>query len=339
MFCPGCGAANVEGAKFCGACGVRIEAVAPTAVAPAGPPPQASLAATSPTVVRAPRMIEPSAASLPVRGGGRGKLFAVLALDVGLVVAGLVLATRPPAAATTTGTPRAPTEVAQGSGTPIGDGSADGSGGARPSTGTGGSSGSGGSGGTVRPSTGTGANSGTGSGSGTGSTTGSGSIDARSLDDRLTDAAVAPAIDAGGEPVVTPIVDAAAPPTGEPDAAATVDEPDAGADDELSVAQLQAQFTRLAVGSDSRFARCYQSATKALPDDQPLRGEVDIELAVMPTGQTENVRVDRNTTGSQTLADCVIGVARSWSFSRHSATESLQFKRTLTFGPSGEAGR
>lgn len=339
MFCPGCGAANVEGAKFCGACGVRIEAVAPTAVAP-GPAPSSVADATSATVVRAPRVFEPSAASLAApRRGGRGKLLAVLALDAGLVVAGLVLATRPgsPAAAA-----KAPTEVAIGDGTPTpsdGTGSGTGSGTATRPTGGGGTGG----GSAVRPSTGSGgsgSSAGTGSGSGTGSTSG-GAVDARSLDDLFPDAAVAapPGVDAGSDPVVTPIVDAAAAAVDPTDAAAPVDELDAGADEELSVAQLQAQFTRLAVGSDSRFARCYQSATKALPDDQPLRGEVDIELAVMPTGQTENVRVDRNTTGSQTLADCVIGVARSWTFSRHSSTESLQFKRTLNFGPSGEAGR
>ena len=61
MFCPGCGAANVEGAKFCGACGVRIEAVAPTAVAPGPSVAPLRTDATSPTVVPTVAILMPSA--------------------------------------------------------------------------------------------------------------------------------------------------------------------------------------------------------------------------------------------------------------------------------------
>ena len=79
--------------------------------------------------------------------------------------------------------------------------------------------------------------------------------------------------------------------------------------------------------------RCYQNATKALPDDQPLSGEVDIGLSVMPTGQVQNVRVSRNTTGSNDLGNCVQGIAAQWTFPPHSEGEPVDFVHVLRFGP------
>lgn len=343
MFCPGCGAANVDGAKFCGSCGFRLDPtpVPAPAVAPA-PPSAASVAsATTPTVVRMPQALEPSAASLaPVRGGRGGRLAIVLGVDAALVVAGVVLWTRPPSPAAApavavvepggSGSGSAPpptTFVEPGSGSAKGGhgGGAAGGGGGNVTPGGGGNPSGSGSSGNV------------GGGSGTSSGTGApaGAIDARSLDDRLTDAASAAIgdVDAGGG--AAPAVDAAEAAATEPDAAADpAGEVDASVgDDEVSAAVIQSQFARLGVTSESRFSRCYQSATKALPDDQPLVGKLDISLAVMPTGRTENVRVDVNTTGSQTLATCIVGVIGSWQFSPHDGTAPLQFSKSIDFKP------
>jgi hypothetical protein len=92
MYCPACGAANVDGAKFCGACGARLEApapVAPVAVAP-------TTADTAATVVRPPLVDD---ASLMPRSRGRGRVVAVVAIDLALVIGGLVLWTRSPTTA------------------------------------------------------------------------------------------------------------------------------------------------------------------------------------------------------------------------------------------------
>ncbi|MBK9029825.1 MAG: zinc-ribbon domain-containing protein [Myxococcales bacterium] len=347
MFCPGCGAANVDGAKFCGACGARIEAAVPVS---GGRAPAAS--ATTPTVARmpaAPVRYEPSGASLaPVPASGRGaRLALVLGLDLGLVVAGVALWTQPAKAPATTTAQGGSDSVATGSGGASGDvdaptvggGSSTGGGGhGGGNTGGGGnptSTGVGGTGGGSTASTGSGSGSPGGGSSGSGST--GDAIDARSIDDRLTDAPAAPTPPApdAATPVVAPALDAA--PAAPPpliDAASVTPPPiDAAASDEVGANQIQAEFTHLAVTSESRFGRCYQTATKALPDDQPLVGEVDIALSVMPTGQTDNVRIQGNTTGSQTLADCALGVVRSWTFSPHDGAGPLQFSRVFRFGP------
>ncbi|MEZ4400442.1 MAG: SIR2 family protein [Kofleriaceae bacterium] len=118
------------------------------------------------------------------------------------------------------------------------------------------------------------------------------------------------------------------------DAAEPAPEVDAAANpDEASAAEIEGQFNHLAVISQSRFSRCYQTATKALSPDLALVGEVDISLEVMPTGQTQNVQIDRNTTGSQTLANCVQGVVASFPFTPHSGSGPLRFSRQFRFGP------
>lgn len=346
MYCPACGAANVDGAKFCGACGARLEApapVAPVAVAPVAVAP--TTADTAATVVRPPLVDD---ASLMPRSRGGGRVVAVVAIDLALVIGGLVLWTRSPttapasprtggagAVATSDGDARG-VDGAAGSGALPGGGAASGSG--RPGGGSsgGGSSGGGGGGGSG------GSGGGGGGGPGTGSAAVPGAVDARSLDDLLTDAGPGP----------VPTVDAAALEPGAPDASAVVEPPAADAagaapeladaatadladadDGEVSAQVVEQQFNRLAVASESKLGRCYQTATKALPDDQPIVGEVDIALAVMPTGKTENVRVEANTTGSQTLANCALGVVQAWSFSPHSAAGPLVFSRKFRFGP------
>ncbi|MBZ0234557.1 MAG: AgmX/PglI C-terminal domain-containing protein [Deltaproteobacteria bacterium] len=100
-----------------------------------------------------------------------------------------------------------------------------------------------------------------------------------------------------------------------------------------SAAELAGHLARLVVQSGGKMDRCYQNATKALPDDQPLAGEVDIGLAVMPTGVVQNVRVTRNTTGSNDLANCVQATAAQWAFPSHSESEPVEFVHVFRFGP------
>jgi TonB family protein len=314
-------------------------AVAPVAVAP-------TTADTAATVVRPPLVDD---ASLMPRSRGGGRVVAVVAIDLALVIGGLVLWTRSPttapasprtggagAVATSDGDARG-VDGAAGSGALPGGGAASGSG--RPAGGSsgGGSSGGGGGGGGRRrrqwrrrrrawhrfgrrprrgrrplarrppdrrwPRPGS----------------HRGRRRPRAGRPRRLGRGRAAGADAAG----------AAPELAD---AATADLADAD-DGEVSAQVVEQQFNRLAVASESKLGRCYQTATKALPDDQPIVGEVDIALAVMPTGKTENVRVEANTTGSQTLANCALGVVQAWSFSPHTAAGPLVFSRKFRFGP------
>ncbi len=106
---------------------------------------------------------------------------------------------------------------------------------------------------------------------------------------------------------------------------------DAAVDDEGSDTipnQINSQHS----GSRSRLSRCYTQATKGLPDDQPLDGEVDISFEVMPTGEVKNIQVVRNTTFSTQLSDCIVGIVDDWRVRPYSG-ESVELKKTFGFHP------
>lgn len=128
-------------------------------------------------------------------------------------------------------------------------------------------------------------------------------------------------VDAGpvGETETTLAVDARAE---EPAPAAT-----ASADD------IAVHLAKLVVQSGGRLTRCYEQAAKAFSVDKPLSGEVDIGLAVLPSGAGSNVRVLRNTTGSADLARCVLATAQGWTYPAHTETEAIEFVRPFRFGP------
>lgn len=155
-------------------------------------------------------------------------------------------------------------------------------------------------------------------------------IDARSLDDLLPDAAeVAPAIDAAIPEEV--VVDAAAAsPDPIEDAGTDVD---ADLEAEVSADQIVAQLNRLAVQSSGKIDRCYQSATKALPPDQALSGQVDIVFTVLPTGKTGNIQMTRDTIQSPSLLRCLVSIVEDWQFSRHPVEPGINLLRTFTLGP------
>jgi hypothetical protein len=137
--------------------------------------------------------------------------------------------------------------------------------------------------------------------------------------------------------VIIPAPPDAAPSTtpAPPDAAPVVTPPapDAGADDPPDTAEeLRAQVARWLSKSQSRLSRCYENATKALPEDQALTGEVDISFEVLPTGGTANVTVVRNTTESNQLASCLSATVSDWTFEPFTG-DSVTFQRTFRFAP------
>ena len=112
---------------------------------------------------------------------------------------------------------------------------------------------------------------------------------------------------------------------------AHVREVDAGPRASVSADEIVRQANRFAIAANSRLDRCYQSATKVLPADQPLRGRVDIGLAVLPTGAVTSVLVLQNTTGSDVLGQCVQAVVESWVFSPHDSGEPVHVSRQFKF--------
>jgi hypothetical protein len=190
-----------------------------------------------------------------------------------------------------------------------------------------------------------------GTGGSSGSTPGP---DARSLDDLLgrRDAAVGPAspagqagqlVDAALEPAPPVAADAAPEPPEPPDAAGGPLDPygepaapvDAGADGEpeaeAGAVDAADAIARLTSRNQQRFQRCYRQAAKAYTPEQPLEGEVDIALRVMPTGEVREVSTARNTTGSDTLAQCLVSVIAGWRVAAGSA-EPIDMVRPFRFG-------
>jgi TonB family protein len=356
MRCPTCSGDNVDGAKFCGVCGARMTGTTVPPVADAAAPRVTAETRQVPQQPPAMRSMAPGSGGgggslgesmrVPEAKGARvAKISIVLAIDAALAIAGVVLMTRSGAeghAVAGTGT---------GTGTGTGSGATAG-GGAEPGSATGGGGGGGGGGTTGGGGGGRttgggggsmgGAGTGTGAATGTDAATGTGS---GSDDDPISAAAAAAAAAAAGKidagTTVTPIaIDAgvteapaidAAPATEVPvDAAeAALDAPEAA----VSAQQVASHLSRLVVQSSGKMDRCYQNATKALPEDQPLVGEVDIGLAVMPTGAVQNVRVSRNTTGSNDLGNCVLATASQWTFPPHNESEPIEFVYPFRFGP------
>ncbi|MCB9572957.1 MAG: energy transducer TonB [Kofleriaceae bacterium] len=310
---------------------------------------------------------------VPGRPGGRGRgrglvIAAVLLLDVGMVAGGVALMTRGSGGGGGDGGAAGPVAgrsggdggaangdgaTTTGDGVAIGGGSGSGSGkhgggtsgggkGSPSSTG-GGTSSSGGTGASAGSSSGGAGSSGSsagsssgssgssGSGSSAGSSGSSGSSGSGSSAGSSGSGTSRP-IDAGvpidaRAPVDPYVVDAAPILTAAPDAAVALDP------DEIA-AGVASQVSIQATRSESKLSTCYTRATKGLPDDQPLEGEVDIAFQVMPTGETRGIEVTKNTTSSTTLADCVIEVVRGWTVAPFTG-DPVDFLRPFRFRPSG----
>jgi hypothetical protein len=96
-------------------------------------------------------------------------------------------------------------------------------------------------------------------------------------------------------------------------------------------AQIASEVGRLTARSQSKFDGCHARASKALPPEEPLRGEIVLSFAVNPSGSVAAVRALSNTTGSTELAACLVAIVEAWAFSTTAATSPLEFRRTFRF--------
>jgi TonB family protein len=166
----------------------------------------------------------------------------------------------------------------------------------RPPTGTSGGTlrpPTGGSGGVLHPPTGSGSGSGTtatsGTGTGTGTTgTGTGT----------TGTGAGTGTGTGTGSTIDPYPPDAAPP----------------GDDDTTAADLATQVNRLSSRSQSKFDHCYVTATKSLPPEQALTGDIDIAFQILGTGEIRNAAVVSDTTGSAELGRCLLAVISTWQF-------------------------
>ena len=332
MRCPHCAGEILDGSRFCGICGRQCAAPA----APLTLPPDGRVSAGD--IARGSQgsggLSSLSLFELPVSRGARViRILAVLALDAALVVAGIAMMVsymndRDRAGAPTTAADAGVAAVRVEASTPTlvksdsdressaenesrsrsTSGSATSSGGASGSRGsaTSGSHGSGTSG-----SSGSGSSSGGGTSGSTG--TGGGTPDpdpgdpgTRSRHGRSVRSASSTGADGGAA---------------ESSAEAT--------DEQIEV--VARQIALLVNRHNGRLERCYSQSAKAFSADDPLVGTVEIQFMLVRGGTVENVKTVRNSTGSSELADCVVGLVKSWSFPEPPGSASLPFAWPFNF--------
>jgi len=326
MHCFRCHAENVEGAKFCGHCGAPLGGpmsgveVAPHVTSPTTQLPATIEVARSdyPPLARdgRPSVDESLGGSLPAprRSGARVAAIAiVLVLDAAMAIGGLLLLTRARDVAPAAELAGDAAAVAADAGaTAVVDAGRDGGVVVEVVPDAASAGGGGGRGTGAVPAGGTRGGGGRGGGKGTGAGSGTGGGTTR---------------DAGlsARPDARPAATDAGPAASSP--------PDAAPDDP-SADELPDQVAIKLRQSQARLSRCYTQATKGLPEDEPLAGEVDIAFEVMPTGETRNVTVARNTTGSNTLGACIGEVVGTWSFVAFQG-EPVNMQRTFRFRGAG----
>jgi outer membrane biosynthesis protein TonB len=91
-------------------------------------------------------------------------------------------------------------------------------------------------------------------------------------------------------------------------------EPDPGTTSEESVQILAAKIQLQVSRSQNHLMRCYQRAAKTGRPDDPLTGRIDVQFSVQPDGSVTGARAVADTTGSQILASCLVGLVDTWSF-------------------------
>lgn len=95
--------------------------------------------------------------------------------------------------------------------------------------------------------------------------------------------------------------------------AAEPDKLDEGPSDEAI--EFSADAVRKVVTSHtSQIKRCAERAAKASTRSEPLKGKLEVQFSVMPSGVASDVRVVQNTTGSEALGTCVVKLMESWKF-------------------------
>jgi TonB family protein len=106
---------------------------------------------------------------------------------------------------------------------------------------------------------------------------------------------------------------------------------DSNDEDNTPAASLADEVNRHSRKSKAKFDRCYTQATKALPADQPLSGDVEVAFQVLGTGETRNAAVVFDTTGSAELGRCLLAVVASWQFTATGGAPT-DFVRPFHFG-------
>lgn len=95
--------------------------------------------------------------------------------------------------------------------------------------------------------------------------------------------------------------------------------PDAAAvltpeEEEKRVRIVASKVSRIVASHSGQLGRCYQNAQKITTPDQPIEGVVKVQFAIQSDGSSKSVRVSSNSTTSPSLAKCVAGLVRGWSF-------------------------
>jgi TonB family protein len=111
----------------------------------------------------------------------------------------------------------------------------------------------------------------------------------------------------------------------------TIDPYDGDDGDNTPAASLADEVNRHSRKSKAKFDRCYTQATKGLPAEQPLQGDVEIAFQVLGTGETRNAAVVFDTTGSAELGRCLLAVVSSWQFTATGGAPT-DFVRPFHFG-------
>jgi hypothetical protein len=74
------------------------------------------------------------------------------------------------------------------------------------------------------------------------------------------------------------------------------------------------------------FEHCLQTALRATP----IHGAIHISFAVAPDGHVDHARASDNTTGSASLAGCLVGTIAAWRFATH-PTHLTSFVRPFSY--------
>jgi TonB family protein len=79
--------------------------------------------------------------------------------------------------------------------------------------------------------------------------------------------------------------------------------------------EFSAEAVRKVVTSHTtQIKRCAERAAKASTKSEPLRGKLEVQFAVLPSGVASDVHVIQNSTGSEVLGTCVVKLMESWKF-------------------------
>lgn len=85
-------------------------------------------------------------------------------------------------------------------------------------------------------------------------------------------------------------------------------------EEEKRVQIVASKVSRIVASHSGQLGRCYQNAQKITTPDQPIEGVVKVQFAIQSDGSSKSVRVSSNSTTSPSLAKCVAGLVRGWSF-------------------------